>query len=56
MPSKLPSKGPKFKGNPGEDDKNNVFSFHMWCSSNSITEDSICLRLFQLTLTKAAVK
>ena len=28
----------------------------MWCSSNSITDDSICLRLFQRTLTGEASK
>lgn len=28
----------------------------MWCSSNTITEDSIHLRLFQCMLTRAAAK
>lgn len=51
IPTKLPSDIPKFEGNLGEDPTNHVHSFHMWCSSNSITEDSIHLWLFQHTLT-----
>ena len=31
-------------------------TFHLWCSSNSIVDDSIRLRLFQRTLTGAAAK
>ena len=33
-----------------------VTTFHLWCSSNSLHEDSIHLRLFQRTLTGAAMK
>jgi len=51
MPTKLPSDIPKFEGNPRKDPTNHVHSFHMWCSSNSIIEDSIYLCLFQHTLT-----
>lgn len=56
MPTKLPLDIPKFEGNPGEDPTNHVRSFHMWCSSNSITEDSIYLHLFQCTLARVAAK
>jgi hypothetical protein len=56
IPAKLPSDIPKFDGNPGEDPNNHVMTFHLWCSSNSLMDDSICLRLFQRTLTGSAVK
>ena len=51
MPTKLPSYISKFEGNPKEDPTNHVHSFPMWCSSNSITEDSIHI-LFKYRLTK----
>ena len=56
MPTKLPSDIPKFEGLAGEDPTNHIRSFHMWCSSNSITDDSIHLQLFQRTLTGKASK
>ena len=56
MPTKLPLDIPKFEGLVGEDPTNHVRSFHMWCSSNSITDDSVRLRLFQHTLTREASK
>ena len=56
MPTKLPSDITKFEGLVGEDPTNHVRSFHMWCSSNSITDDSVHLRLFQRTLTGEASK
>jgi hypothetical protein len=56
MPSKLPSDIPKFDGKVGEDLNNHVMTFHLWCSSNSLMDDSICLRLFQQTLTGSAAK
>ena len=31
-------------------------TFHLWCSSNSIVDDSIKVRLFQHTLTDAMAK
>ena len=54
IPEKLPSDIPKFSGNPGEDPNNHVMTFHLWCSSNSLMDDSIRLRLFQRTLTCSA--
>jgi len=46
IPHKLPSDIPKFNGNLGEDLSNNVMTFHLWCSSNTLNNDSIRLRLF----------
>jgi hypothetical protein len=54
--AKLPSDIPKFDGKPGEDPNNHVMTFHLWCSSNSLMDDSICLCLFQRTLTGSATK
>jgi hypothetical protein len=56
IPAKLPSDIPKFDGKPGEDPNNHVMTFHLWCSSNSLMDDSIRLRLFQCTLTGSATK
>jgi hypothetical protein len=56
IPAKLPSDIPKFDGKPGEDPNNHVMTFHLWCSSNSLMDDSIHLRLFQRTLTGATMK
>ena len=51
IPTKLPSDIPKFEGKASEDFGEHVTTFHLWCSSNSLHDDSICLRLFQRTLT-----
>ena len=56
VPNKLPLDIPKFEGKPGEDPSEHVTTFHLWCSSNSLHEDSIRLRLFQRTLTRPATK
>jgi hypothetical protein len=56
IPAKLPSDIPKFDGKPGEDPNNHVMTFHLWCSSNSLMDDSIRLRLFQRTLMGSAAK
>ena len=56
MPTKLPLDIPKFEGKAGEDPQNHIMSFHLWCSSNNIVDDSIQLRLFQRTLTSVASK
>jgi hypothetical protein len=56
IPAKLPSDIPKFDGKPGEDPNNHVMTFHLWCSSNSLMDDSIHLHLFQRTLTGSAAK
>ena len=56
MPTKLPSDIPKFEGKAGEDPQNHIMSFHLWCSSNSIVDDSIRLHLLQRTFTGSAAK
>ena len=50
VPTKLPSDIAKFEGKDGEDPANHIMTFHLWCSSNSLMDDSIRLRLFQRTL------
>jgi hypothetical protein len=56
MPTKLPSDIPKFEGKAGDDPTNHIMTFHLWCSSNSIMDDSVQLRLFQCTLTGPSAK
>ena len=56
IPTKLPSDIPKFEGKPGEDPSEQVTTFQLWCSSNSLHQDSVRLRLFQRTLTRPAAK
>jgi hypothetical protein len=56
MPTKFPSDIPKFEGKPNEDPGDHVTTFHLWCSSNSLRDDSIQLRLFQCTLIGSAAK
>jgi len=50
IPAKIPLDIPKFDDKVGEDPNNHVMTFHLWCSSNSLMDDSIRLRLFQRTL------
>jgi hypothetical protein len=50
IPTKCPLDIPNFEGNNGEDPGDHVTTFHLWCSSNSLTDDSIQLKLFQRTL------
>ena len=56
VPNKIPSDIPKFEGKPGEYPSEHVTTFHLWCSSNSLHDDSIHLRQFQCTLTGPAAK
>ena len=56
VPTKLPSDIPKFKGKLGEDLSEHVTTFHLWCSLNSLHQDSIRLWIFQCTLIGPAVK
>ena len=53
---KLPFDIPKLEGKIGEDLGDHVMMFHLWCSSNSLNDDSIQLRLFQRNLTRVAAK
>jgi hypothetical protein len=56
MPTKLPSNIPKFEANLNKDPGNHVTTFHLWCSSNSLKDDSVQLRLFQRTVIGSVVK
>ena len=56
IPNNIPLDIPKFEGKPGEDPSKHVTTFHLWCSSNSLHDDSIHLRLFQHTLIGFATK
>ena len=56
MPTKLPSYIPKFEGKAKGCPQNHIMAFHLWCSSNSIVDYSIRVRLFQRTLTGATSK
>jgi hypothetical protein len=56
MLTKLPSDIPKFESKPNEDPGDHVTTFHLWCSSNSLKDDSVQLRLFQCTLIGSAAK
>jgi hypothetical protein len=49
IPTKLPSDIPKFEGKNGEDHGDHITTFHLWCSLNSLNDDSIRLILFQRT-------
>jgi hypothetical protein len=43
MPTKFPSDIPKFEAKPNEDPGDHVTTFHLWCSSNSLKDDSVQL-------------
>jgi hypothetical protein len=55
IPTKIPLDILKFEGKTIEDPGDHVTNFHLWCSSNSLNDDSIHLILFQRTLTGVAV-
>ena len=56
LDTKLPSDIPKFEGKVGEDPGAHITTFHLWCSSKSLNNETIQLRFFQRTLTSAATK
>ena len=56
VPTKLPSDISKFKGKVGDDPGAHVTTFHLWCSSNSLNDHTVWLRLFQRTLTNTTTK
>jgi hypothetical protein len=56
MSTKLPSDIPKFEAKPNEDPEDHVTTFHLWCSSNSLKDDFVQLRLFQRTLIGSVTK
>ena len=46
MPNNFPNDIPKFEGKSGEDPSNHVMTYHLWCASNSLIDDSIRLHIF----------
>ena len=56
IPTKIPLDIPNFEGKSGEDSSKHITTFHLWCSLNSLHQESIHLRLFQCTLTGPTVK
>ena len=56
VPSKLPLEIPKFEGKLEEDPSEHVTTLHLWCSSNSLHDNLIYLRIFQCTLTGPTTK
>ena len=56
IPHKILTDIPKFDGKQGEDLGTHITTYHLWCVSNSMVDDSIRLRLFPHTLTGNAAK
>ena len=56
IPTKLPSNIPKFEGKVNANPNTHIMTFHLWCSSNSLMDDSVRLRIFQRTLMGVAAK
>jgi hypothetical protein len=54
--SKLPSDIPKFDGNLKEDPYTHIMIYHLWCSSNSLMDDSLRLNIFYRSLNGSAAK
>ena len=47
---------PKFEGKQREDPGTHITTYHLWCVSNSMVDDIICLWLFPGTLTSNVAK
>ena len=56
IPAKFPYDIPKFDDKPGEDPNNHIMTFPLWCSPNSLMDDSIQLFIFHRTLTVSTAK
>jgi hypothetical protein len=56
IPTKLPLDILKFELKSREDPTNHVMTFHLWFSLNNIMDDSIHLRLLQITFTSSSAK
>ena len=56
IPRKMPLDIPKFERKLGEYPSNHIMTFHLWCFSNSLLDDSIRIILFQHTLTGVEAK
>jgi hypothetical protein len=56
MPCMLPTYIPKFDGKLGEDPSTDIMIYHLWCSSNSLMDDSVRFHIFQQSMTRSAAK
>lgn len=56
IPMKLPFNIHNFEGKPGENTCTHITTYHLWCSSKYLVDDSIKLCLLQCTLTRDATK
>jgi hypothetical protein len=56
VPTKLSSEIPKFNEKSSKDPKDHMITFHSWCLSNSLNDNSIGFCFFQHTLTRGATK
>jgi hypothetical protein len=56
VPTKIPLDITKFEGKNDEDPSDQVTTFHLWCSLNTLNNDSIWLRVFQQTLMGVSAK
>ena len=56
VPVKIPTDILKFEVKTGDDPASHITTYHLWCVSNSMLDDSIKLHLFPRTLTGNATK
>jgi len=56
IPHKITTNIPKFDGKQGEDLGTHITTYHLWCVSKSMVDNSIRLRLFPRTLTRNIAK
>lgn len=56
VPIKIPTDIPKFEGKMGDDPASHITTYHLWCLSNSMLDNSIKLHLFPRNFTGNAAK
>lgn len=56
VPVKIPTNILKFEGKTRDGPSSHITTYHLWCVSNSMLDDSNMLRLFPHTLTGNATK
>ena len=56
VPVKISTDISKFDGKMGDDPASHITTYHLWCVSNSMLDDSIKLCLFPCTLIRNATK
>jgi hypothetical protein len=56
IPTKIPSEIPKFNGSLGEELSTHIMTYHLWCSSNSLIDDSVTMFVFQRSMSGASAK